>query len=225
MRKASQLFSKEQREQVKTAVAAAEAKTSCEIVPVVATSSGRYDRAEDVVGVWLATIAAVVVWLSFPRIMEETGSWEAGFWDLGLIALIVVIVVGFITGAFLGSRVDWLRRLFTPRNQMRNEVAARAREVFFDQRVHHTTGATGILIYVSLFERTAAVLGDQEVIEKLGQAALDHLCQQLTEGLRQSDPTTAICAVIEQAGNQLAKPLPRAADDVNELADALVLMD
>ena len=43
MQRASDLFTEEQRKQVEKAVVEAEAKTSCEVVPVVATASGRYD--------------------------------------------------------------------------------------------------------------------------------------------------------------------------------------
>jgi uncharacterized membrane protein len=59
MRRATDLFDQQQRKQVAQAVVEAEANTSCEIVPVVATVSGRYDRPEDIIGLWLAVIAAV----------------------------------------------------------------------------------------------------------------------------------------------------------------------
>ena len=72
----------------------------------------------------------------------------------------------------------WLRK-------MRDEVAARARAVFFDGRVHHTAGATGLLVYVSLYERMAAVLADQSVLDRLGQDAVDELCGVLTAGLQE----------------------------------------
>ncbi|MCG8584343.1 MAG: hypothetical protein MI757_06490 [Pirellulales bacterium] len=224
MQRASNLFNQEQRKQVEAAVVAAEAQTSCEIVPVVATASGRYDRPEDMVGLWLAVPAAIAVWLLFPRPVE-TGSWGGTPLYAGVLAMIVAIVVAFVIGAALASRVGWLRRLFTPRAQMQEEVGARAREVFFDTRVHHTTGATGLLIYVSLFEHMAIVLGDQEIVDKLGQPFLDDLCEQLTSGLHAGHPTDAICRAIETAGQRLAKPLPRATDDVNELSDTLVLID
>ena len=139
--------------------------------------------------------------------------------------MVAGVVAAFITGAVAGSRIGWLRRLFTPRREMLEEVAARAREIFFDKRVHHTSGATGMLIYVSLFEHMAVVLGDQEVLDKLGQPFLDRLCQQLTEGLHQRKPTDALCGVIENAGMELSGPLPRDEGDVNELQDALVLID
>lgn len=225
MQRASDLFNEEQRKHIEEAVAEAEAKTSCEIVPVVATASGRYDRPEDIIGLWLAIFAAITVWLMFPRLSDESGSWDGMPIYVGLLAMVAGVVVAFTVGVVAGSRIGWLRRLFTPRNQMLEEVSARARELFFDKRVHHTSGATGMLIYVSLFEHMAVVLGDQEVLDKLGQTSLDRLCQQLTEGLHQGGSTDAICCVIAEAGKQLSGPLPRAEGDVNELEDALVLID
>ncbi|MGY8771020.1 MAG: TPM domain-containing protein [Pirellulales bacterium] len=227
MIRASELFNQQQHDQVQQTVADAESKTSCEIVPVVASTSGRYDRAEDIVGLWFATIAAVALWLLYPRVAAESGSWGGTPLVLEVLALIAAIVVTFVLGVVVSSRTGWLRRLFTPRQQMEEEVAAAARQVFFDNRVHHTAGSTGILIYVSLLEHQAMVLGDQQVIghETLGQPFLDQLCEQLTAGLHQGDPTSAICEVINTAGTQLSAALPREAGDVNELHDALVLID
>jgi putative membrane protein len=139
--------------------------------------------------------------------------------------LIAAVVGGFIVGAVLGSKIGWVRRLFTPPQQMRDEVLLRARQVFFDHRVHHTAGSSGVLIYLSLFERMAAVVGDQAILEKLGSTALDELCSQLTASLRVQDPTTAICETVRAAGERLGAVLPRAHDDVNELPDALVIID
>ena len=225
MQRASDLLNEEQRKKIEKAVVEAEAKTSCEVVPVVATASGRYDRAEDMIGLWLAVFAAITVWLIFPRQSNESGSWSGMPSYVGLLTLIAGVVLTFIAGAVAGNRFGWLRRLFTPRNQMLEEVSRRAREIFFDNRVHHTHGATGMLIYVSLFERMAVVLGDQEVLNKLGQASLDQLCQLLTEGLHHGDAADAICSVIAEAGKQLSGPLPRDEEDVNELQDALILLD
>ena len=223
--RASDVFSDEQKQKVLQAVAEAESKTSCEIVPVVASSSGRYDRAEDIVGLWLATITAAVIWMTFPRETAESGSWSAGSLTLGLAKVVSGVLVAFLVGAVCGSRISWLRQLFAPKKQMQEEVAARARTVFFDNRVHHTAGATGLLIYVSLFERQAVVLGDQEVRDKLGQSFLDDLCGQLTAQLESGHATEALCTTITRAGEQLATTLPRDSDDVNELQDALVLID
>ena len=225
MQRASDLFGEQQRKRVEHAVVDAESKTSCEVVPVVATASGRYDRAEDMIGLWCAVLAAIMVWLIFPRPSNTSGSWDGMPIYVGLLTMLVVVLVTFVAGVVAGSRIGWLRRLSTPRKQMLEEVSTRAREVFFDKRVHHTSHATGLLIYVSLFERMAVVLGDQEVLDKLGQNALDQLCQLLTERLHQGDAADAICTVIEEAGKQLSGPLPCTEEDVNELQDTLVLID
>ncbi len=134
-----------------------------------------------------------------------------------IVSLIAGTVLAFVLGAVIGSKVGWLRRLFTPRREMRDDVNRRARESFFDNRIHHTADATGLLMYVSLFERMAAVIADQEVLEKLGQPALDELCAELTDRLRAGHPTDAMCAVLIIAGERLGAVLPRAADRYRDL--------
>ncbi len=225
MQQASQLFSDEQRRQIDQTVAEAEGKTSTEIVPVVATASGRYDRPEDIAGLWLAMIGLIATWTLLPRGQAESGSWDGTSEWVGLLVMVVVAVIGFVLGALIAGRVHWLRRLFTPRQQMRDEVDARARAVFYDGRVHHTSGATGLLVYVSLCERMAAVLADQSILDKLGQDGVDELCAVLTTGLHTGEPAEAICRTIAAAGEKLAPVLPRADDDINELSNALVTLD
>jgi len=225
MRLASKSFSDDEKARVAKAVAEAESKTSAEILPVVATASGRYDRPEDVVGLWLGAILAAAAWLAFRGADAAATDWGFSAAGLELPAIIVALVVGFILGAVIASRVGWLRALFTSRTQMRDEVHARARELFFDSRVHHTAGQTGLLVYVSLFERAAAVIADKAVTEKLGQGALDELCAALTASLASGDVTSALCSAVGETGDRLAPVLPREEGDVNELPDALVLID
>jgi len=225
MKNASQQFNAEQRRQIAVAVAAAERNTSAEIVPCVATASGRYDRAEDVVGLWLGMIGLVAACLLWPPNAGEPGSWDSPEPWVFPAVMVLVAVAGFVIGAVVASRGGWLRRLFTPGRQMRDEVTQRASAVFFDQRIHHTAGATGVLLYVSLYERKAIVLADQAIVDKLGPNALQDVCGALTAHLRHSHPTDALCQAIAAVGEKLAPVLPRAADDVNELPDALVTLD
>ncbi len=108
---------------------------------------------------------------------------------------------------------------------MREEVYGRAREIFFDKRVHHTGGGSGVLLYVSLFERMAAVIADQGILDKLGQENIDELCREFTQRLHEGTPIDALCDTASSLGRRLAPLLPRAEDDVNELSDALVVID
>ena len=225
MRRASDWFTEEQRAGITQAVRDAEASTSAEIVPVVATCSGRYDRAEDTAGVLLGLLLLAGVWWGFQGVDPEGGDWGVSPLRYELPAMIGAFLAGFVGGAAATARVGVLGRLFTPRVQMEHEVAARAREVFFDQRVHHTAGRGGILLFLSLHERTASVLGDEEILERLGQPALDEVCGALVTGMRAGDPAAALGSAIREAGKHLARVLPREAGDKNEIGDALVTLD
>jgi len=225
MRQASERFDDGQRREVAQAVHAAEAATSAELLPVVATRSGRYDRAEDTAGVLLGILLLAAVHLWFRGMDPEGGSWGASATRFELPALLAAFLAGLVGGASLAARCETVARLFAPRAQMEEEVSARARAVFFDQRVHHTGGRSGLLLYLSLLERTACVLGDDEVLDRLGPPALDAICATLVRGMRAGDPTAALVNAIREAAEPLARLLPRAGGDANELADALVTID
>ncbi len=224
MRCASEFFTQDEQKRIEAAVVEAETKTSAEIVPVVATASGRYDRAEDIAGLWCGLILMGLVWWGFPRAGDAGGMWA--YWGvLELPALIASVVAGFILGAVLGTYAHGLRRMFTSKAEMREEVLARARQAFFDNRVHRTSGATGLLVYISVYERMAAVVADDAATEKLGQPALDALCAALVSGIREGRAAESVCTVLRDAGEQLGRVLPRAGDDVDELPNQLVLLD
>lgn len=223
MKSASKQFSPDERARIETAVKDAEALTGAEIVPVVATASGRYDRPEDMAGLTLAIVAALVATVVIPH--PDTGEWGGVLTNWKPAAQLAALAIGFFAGVVAASRIAGLRRLFTPNVQMRAEVDARARAVFYDSRIHHTARANGLMIYISLYERRAVVLADQGALAALGQAALDELCARLTRDLRAGNHADALAAAIRSAGEQLAQAMPPASNDANELGDALILID
>lgn len=225
MHQAVELFTDDDRRKITQAVQNAESRTAAEIMPVVADASGRYDRAEDVVGIWTALTLLALTWWVTPSGMTEVGRW--GTWPawLTLVFLLAAVILGFIGGSLLGGRVTMLRRLFTPPQQMEEEVFARARQVFYDQRVHHTRGASGVLVYVSLYERTAALVGDQAVVDQLGNATLEELQDALTDGLRGRRAAEALIQAIKQVGDRLATVMPSEREPSNQLSDVLVMLD
>ena len=166
-----------------------------------------------------------MVWFVYPAASTEAGGWGGPPAWLKLLAMLGALVGGFLVGAFLADKMRGIRRLFTPKQQMIDEVNAAARTAFFDNRIHHTDGGTGLLLYISLHERLAVVLGDEAVIEKLGETSINELCEMLTAQLHAGHPTEALCETVQEAGTRLGDVLPRAADDENELVDQLVLMD
>lgn len=225
MIRASDQFTEAERQQVNQAIAAAESQTTAEVVPVVAAASGRYERSEDIVGLWVGIAAMLLIWLILPEPVRSSGAWDGMTPGSRLLWMIVALVVGFLVGAAVAGYYWPLRWWFTPTAQMKAEVAQRARQAFYDATVHHTGGGTGLLLYISLFERRAAVLADKAIVERVGQNTLDHWCDELTTKLRSGNITDALCDTIRDVGEPLARALPRQPETVNELPDTLVLLD
>ena len=97
--------------------------------------------------------------------------------------------------------------------------------MFHARHIGRTASRSGLLIYVSIFERTAAIVADEAILEKLGQGAIDGLCRQLVNRLKHGEPIAALCATIAAAGGRLAPLFPPSAAGTNELGDALILLD
>jgi putative membrane protein len=227
MVRASNFFSEQERKQIAEEVAEAEKHTSAEIVPVVATASGDYDRAEDLVGLWVAVGAlALLWWILLPA--GQGGEWSlpvVGVSWLGLLVAIGVVFAGFLVGAALAAQIGWLRRLFTSRRQMRGEVERGAARAFLDHGLRETEQRTGILIYVSLFERMVRVTGDQTIAGKLTGQDWQKVRDLTVEGIKQGKPGEGMVAGIRHCGKILAEHFPVASGDVDELPNDLRIID
>ena len=74
MKTASALFTANDKQTIATSIAEAEKSTAAEIVPIVATVSGRYDRAEDIFGVLCAIAGLCLAWMTLP--LQSESSWS-----------------------------------------------------------------------------------------------------------------------------------------------------
>ena len=99
---------------------------------------------------------------------------------------------------------------------MLEEVERRAVEMFQRQRIRDTAESTGVLIYVSLYERLIKVIGDDAVNEKLDQSALEEICGLVVDGLAKDEPTQGLSNAILRTGELLSAVLPIASEDTNE---------
>ena len=226
MVRASKRFTEEDKQAVRDAIAEAEQTTSGEIVPVVATRSGRYDRGEDIFGIVLGLVAVAVVWLLCQEIEPTAGDWESGqTLAVGLGPVLLTFVIAFVLGVVLATLVPALAMSFVGRTERQEEVQRSARQAFFEFRVRATEAGTGILIYISLLERTVWVIGDRAISDKLDQAQWDGVKDLVIDGLRSGKPTDGLCAAIKRCGELLSEHFPIAQGDTNELTNELHLVD
>lgn len=121
---ATEFFTKPEVAAIEAAVTAAESTTTAEIVPVVATVSGRYDRAESTFGLLFALGCLLIFWLFFQDIQPVQANWAPGYeLRIDLIAILLIVVVGYIAGLLLANYVPVLRRPFVGQGEMAAEVA------------------------------------------------------------------------------------------------------
>ena len=187
------------------AVRAVESCSSAELVIAVRHRTGSYLHADLLSGI-LAGIAALAFLLFSPTVF-------APVW-----ILIDPIVVGVLVG-FLASWSSGLRRSFTPLAVRRQRVETAARSTLVERRVHGTSGRTGILLYVSVLEREAALVVDVGVEALAAMDGWKTAVEEIETAVRNKEDGVAVAARLRGLATLLSSALVRGADDVNELPD------
>lgn len=182
-----------------------EAQCSAELVIAVRARSGSYLHADLIAGI-LAALTSLIALLFSP-------------WPFELIWFVIDPLVVGLLASFAVSRLPALRRELTFRRVRRRNVETAARATFVEKRVHGTTGRTGILLYISLLEREAAVIHDLGGDTLATTEGWRHAIDEIEEGVRRGDDGAAIAAWVRELGDVLAPALVRSADDVDELAN------
>jgi putative membrane protein len=210
------LLSAEDQERIRGCVEAAEKSTSGEIVPMVVPASSRYPAAAPlgalVVGLVLAVAATALESLRKP--------WGP-FTMLDLWLFPAVLAVAFAAAHELIRRVGALKRLFVTHAEMEDEVQEAALTAFYRQGLAATRDRTGILIFVSLFERRACVLADKGINDKVQPGAWKELVDLVAQGFGSRAPAEAICRAVTRCGEVLSTHFPVRPDDTNELRNII----
>jgi putative membrane protein len=218
-------FTEDQRDRIEAAVAAAEAKTSAEIVVAVAGRSGRYDRAEDIFGVVLGLLAVTIAWILFQSVQQSEVAWQTGMRPtIGLIPVLAIFAFWTFAGALLATQFPVLAKPLIGRGEMQEEVERRGAEAFHTLRVGSTADRAAILVYVSLFERIVWVCPDHAVAEKLPDEAWAPIAKEVVDGFKSDRPVEAIIAAVEHAGGMLAEQFPERGEDTSDLSNTPRMM-
>jgi putative membrane protein len=222
MKDARRFLSADEQRAIRDAVVDAEKKTSAEIVCVLATESGRYDRAEGLAGLAFALVGLAVANAIHVARAEAAGSWITAA-ALPFAWQCVAVSVGFLVGNVLASYVHPIRRLFTSRGEMQAETWRAAQYVFASRGLWRTEGRGGLVLYVSLYEHVAVVLADQGILTQLKQTFLDQLRDAAVTELHAGRRVEPFTRAIQLAVGSLAAALPVRSVDRDELHNDLVV--
>jgi putative membrane protein len=213
----------QRRNEIAAYIERVESKTSAEIVCAVADESGRYDRAESLVGFafalsLLVAIQSIMGWAAAP------GDWSTT--DLSLGWQVPILIIGFVVGNVAASFWQPLRRIVTSESEMTVEADRAASVVFTQASVGSTSNQCGLLIYLSIFEKRVVLKADQEVLNALGADRIRQLCDSAIDEIKGGRIQSVFEVLLGQIEEELAQNLP--ADrklSGNELANHLLFAD
>lgn len=207
-------FSEPDLERIRSAVKAAEARISGEIIPVIVSKSNHYSIAYYRSGMFCA-LSTFLLLVIFNRYVPDLA-----IDDLLLIFLVVVLL------GVLGSMIPYvsndIRRLFISHSHMDHATRQRASSAFLEQEVFNTRHRTGIMIFVSLFENEVIVMGDRGISKVVEQKVWDNVVRNLNEHVRTGTLVEGLEIAIKTCGDILFdKGFKKTSDDINELRDDL----
>lgn len=201
-------FPAEAQERIAAAVRQAEARSMGQVVPVVVERSEPYEEAR-----WIAAVVAAAL---------VTGLVELLRWEPTIAELFALQILGGLLG-WIAGRLAPVERLLAGKGHQERAVQARAEQAFFEHGLHETRDGTGVLIFASLRERRAVVIGDRGIHARMGDVEWKRAVEALVDGMRRDSPGDGFVAAIAIAGARLEEHFPRRAGEIipNELPDGL----
>jgi putative membrane protein len=219
-------LTEEDHDKVSAAIAAAEGSSAGEIVAVATEQSDSY---HDVALHWalLVLIATLAIFAAFPGLLRWwfdlfLGGWRPEPSLRELLTLLLVLSVAKFTVVLLILRYMPLRLALTPGATKSRRVRRRAVEVFKAAAQRRTEGRTGILIYLSMGERRAEIIGDEAITAITTPETWGEAMAALIVDVKAGRPGDGIVAAIREVGSVLSEHFPRSATDSNEIPDKLI---
>jgi putative membrane protein len=207
-------ISKEDRVKIEAGIREAETRTRGEIVVMVVPASYRYPMA-DLLGATAFSFPAAVA------LTPELGGFLwAGSWNLWI--FLALLIPLFLVFQQVVKRVHVLKRWFISGKEMEDEVREAAHIQFFRKGLYRTREETGVLIYVSVFERRVWVLGDRGINAAIPEGHWNGVVATIVQAIKDRRPGEGICQAIGDVSRILQEKFPIRHDDQNELKNLMV---
>lgn len=213
---------------IRSAVQAAEKKTTGEIALAVTAESARYSAYE----LFCALVVGVLVFVVMlplagsVQAMLDKAMWVASVWHMP--AFYGVTCFGLVAILFGLANFPAVDRLIIPKSVRVRTVYNRALRYFVESGVYATKNRSGILIFVSYMEREVRIIADSGISAKISPELWNLIAADLAEGLGTDDATGAFVRAVERCGELLEEYFPADGDpqdNPDELPDGLVVLE
>jgi putative membrane protein len=226
MAKASQLITQEEHAAIEAAIQQAETGTSGEIIPVLVSRCSHYSYASYLFGFFTSLIIFIFCWFFFQSLYVDAGSWgNSHTLNVRLSLLLLIMMIAFVWGGALAAFFPRLKLLFVTHRDMQAEVKRRAEEAFFHYGARKTRAATGVVIFVALFEQMVRVQGDSAISEKLTQQDWDAVRDVILQGIQENKVAEGFIQGIKKSGELLRQHFPLEGEASNDLPNNFYIID
>ena len=202
------LLNEAEAQQIANAIARIEQQTDAELVTVLAQQADEYTY---IPALW-AALAALVA----PGVVLFLPFWL----DVAEVLLIQVIVFATLV---LILRIPPVLRRIIPKTVKQWRASNLARRMFLENNLHHTSGDTGLLIFVAETERYVEIIADRGISAKVDQAQWQTIVDDFTAEVRAGKTVDGFLGAVEQCGQLLIEHVP-ATHDRDELPNHLILV-
>ena len=225
-------FTTEDHQRIADAIAAAEKGTSGEIFCVI---SRRVSTYRDVRLAWAAAASLVLPAILVP--MGLTGEWFGlnDSWEIAhaasqsaevnraLIAYIIAQVLTFSV-VYLLSMIPVIARIMVPQRIRRARVRRVALQQFMAHGLHDTIDRTGVLLFAAMADHEVEVIADTGIYSHTTPEFWGETVAAMISGIKKGDPIKGMEDAIALSGQALAEHFPPREDDINEVADRLIVL-
>jgi putative membrane protein len=179
------------RHRIQAAVAAAEARTGSHIAASIVQASDRYALYPLVWAALIALLSGGVLAFFFPAMpLRESFAVQA--------ALFVILSLIF----------DWwpVRLLLVPRHIRHARASALAHREFAARVLASRNEKSGVLLFVSLGERYAEVIGDRTLHARIGSAGWNRIVDTLVSAAKSGRHADGIIKAIDACAAEMSAP-------------------
>jgi putative membrane protein len=201
-------ISKEDYERIANAIRSAEARTSGEIVCVLAETSSHTTA--------LPAFIAAVAALATPWLLVTFTAMTV-YRILSLQAVVFLVLLTLLC-------LPRVRVALMPRRTRRAIAHRVAMEQFKSRGIAKKKDRSGILIFVSLAERYARIIADDNIAARVPQSKWQATVDALVAHMREGRIADGFVTAIDSCGNELAAYFPSTGADRNELPDRIYLI-
>jgi putative membrane protein len=201
-------LSKDDQDRITRAIRSVEARTSGEIICVLAQTSTHATASP----IFIAAVAALVL----PWLLTALTAMTV----FQILSLQVVVFLALLT-LFCLPRV---RVALMPRRARRALAYRVAMEQFISRGLARNRSQSGVLIFVSLAERYARIIVGTEIAARVPQSRWQAAVDALIAHTRNDFVADGFIAAIDICGYELARHFPPTESNRNELPDRIYLI-